>query len=224
MKLNPWTRFLLGASLLTVATLSANAQFVVNFEKPQTPANYPALFYDSDQKPVAIDKNTGGITVTFSGGELLTDPKGLLFPGTNTGGNANKTTFYASQFPPAYGTSNTITITFSKPVNTVSLELMNNAGGDRTFTFKVNGQDGGELAFKDASNSYVTPPKGPRRGITSITVYSSPGEFIVPAWRFGVDNIEYVLPPGDLSGDPADDPADDLNSDSAGDQSSDPSS
>ena len=176
--------------LFAISTQITATTLTVNFEKPQTTANFPAQFYDSKGKGTTINQGTGGVTVNFSGGELLTGAK-AIFPPDNT-------TLYASTFPPAVSTGSTISWTYSVPMDNLSILLMNSVGSTRDFTFSANGQAlPNAIALGSGKSTTVNFRVNGNwlTNVTSVGVTSAVGDAIIPSWTFAVDDINSTLAP-----------------------------
>ncbi len=188
------------ALILGTAAAPAPADRIVDFEKPQTKADFPANFHAIKDSTVKIDKQTGGITATLTNGELLTNAaKPFSDPTTE---NFDATTIYASTNG-VDGLARPITIEFSSPVDPISILILNGTlqggrFGDTRFAITGTTADGEALKPITFANlpeaSSATEDLKSLKGIVSLTITST-----APAdanrWKFAVDDLKYRVVP-----------------------------
>jgi hypothetical protein len=166
----------------------------VDFEKPQTTADFKANFYAIQDTTVKIDKNTGGITVTFTGGELL----------TNADDFSDKTTIYATTNSPGadLGLRHPLTIGFSSPVNMGTILLANGSGsgpnvGDTVFSLAAATAQGKNLDLGTVSTIIGGKARSvdlsAAMDVVSVTIDSKPASG--SAWEYAIDDINFTTTP-----------------------------
>ena len=158
-------RFLAPAILLAASTLAAHAT-TVDFEAQA--AARGGNFTGTVDSPLVI-----GIA-TFTGGELLKNESGFV---------ADHTGVYATASGVGASYTNPLHITFSSPVNNVSLLLTNNI----TDTFTVSDNLGEFFTqMQVLGSSHVFTFGG--AGVTSVTV----SEASHTQWDFAIDDVSWT--------------------------------
>ncbi len=173
MKKSSVALYLVAAALLClVAGVNASAD-IINLED-QTG---PSLF--SLATPATLNYATSSGPLSITGGAILTNTKNLPADETSVYGTASPNFGLSSSF------SNTITMTFTSPINNFFFDLLN--GQTYTETFTVADNLGNSQTFTLAPNlslGLVTVGFPTVGSVITITT-------VDPSWDFFIDNIGF---------------------------------
>jgi hypothetical protein len=172
-------------SLTTIAILAASlavsaSATVINFEdQPAGPNNFAAA-----GGPQTLVYTFGALTVTFTGGVILTN---------ETSQTTDNTNVYATTDLFGITTlSNPLTVTFSAPVQNFQIDILNALAGDYTMADNA----GHSLNFNLATTGGSLATEGFAASGTVVTInYTTAPN----AWDFAIDNVLFNQP---LSGVP----------------------
>jgi hypothetical protein len=160
-----------GALLAFAVGAARAAPTTIDFEAMTGPS-----FFDTVDPPVTIG------VATFSGGEVMTAVSNLP---------ANQTTVYGTASFCA-GCAPSISITFSRPVSNVSMQVLN---GEATMVSYTVGTDRGGNETKSLVPNFQSGAAMfslPDSGVTSVTISRTiPADF----WDFFVDNVSFTAFP-----------------------------
>jgi hypothetical protein len=156
----------LGAVLALTAARASAATTTVNFESLTGPIG----FCPAPASLLVIGN------ASFSGGGIMTHVIGLP---------SNTSTVYGTSVCPRLAP--TLTITFAKPVNNVSAQVMNGFTGSYTVASPHGASVTKAIPFCGAETISL-----PENGITSVT---SSQAIPTPFWDFFIDNVSFTVPP-----------------------------
>jgi hypothetical protein len=149
-------------------------------------ASATTIDFEAFTGPDTFGSATPPLTVgvaTFSGGLVMTAVNGLLADQSSVYGTADFCT----------GCASSITITFSTPVDNVSLEVLNGSSTTATISYTVASNLGDSVTTflgTELANSADTVTL-PASGITSVTIArTSPAQ----SWDFFIDDVSFTVP------------------------------
>jgi hypothetical protein len=149
-------------------------------------ASATTIDFESFTGPTTFGSAEPPLTVgvaTFSGGLVMTAVNGLLADQSSVYGTADFCT----------GCASSIIITFSTPVDNVSLEVLNGSSTTATISYTVASNLGDSVTTflgTDLANSAGTVTL-PDSGITSVTISRTEP---TQTWDFFIDNVSFTLP------------------------------
>jgi hypothetical protein len=155
-----------GAVLALTATPANAAATTIDFES----LNGPIGFCPAPASPLVIGN------ATFMGGGIMTHVIGLP---------SNTSTVYGTSVCP--GLAPTLTITFAKPVNDFSVQVMNGFTGSYTVASTHGAIVTKAIPFRGAETISL-----PESGITSVNISQA---IPTPFWDFFIDNVSFTVPP-----------------------------
>jgi hypothetical protein len=156
----------------------ANA-VVINFDDQGLTGS---SFFSSSPQTIPI--TIGGVTVTFSGGKILTNTSNLP---------ANQTSIYGTASF-VNGLTNPIVVNFSQPINNFFLDVLN--GNTQALDYTVADNNGNSSTFNLAPNTSSGQTQiGFAATGNQVTITSAIGSST--AYDFFIDNIRFneALPP-----------------------------
>lgn len=159
----------LAAVLCLLGTASAKADIITLEDQPAG----PCCFASAPAETLHYSTSSGPLTIT--GGTILTGTSALPADQTNVYGTA----FFGNSL------SNTITMTFTSPINNFFFSLIN--GETYTDTFTVSDNLGNSQSFSIPSNG---------NSGTALVSFATVGSVITittsdPNWDFFIDNIGF---------------------------------